>query len=75
MLERILENARHGAVQLLMEPAVVLCSRRGDKLDDTVSELTSLGYQCERFSNDTLCSSDSRPRWLSASQFACWPIA
>jgi DNA mismatch repair protein MutL len=55
MLERILENARHGAVQLLMEPAVVpMVAAPGDRLDDTVSELTSLGYQCERFGDDTL---------------------
>jgi DNA mismatch repair protein MutL len=55
MLERILENGRQRAVQFLMEPAVVPVSAGpGGSLDETVSELGSLGYECEPFGNDAL---------------------
>jgi DNA mismatch repair protein MutL len=55
MLERILDNARQHAVQLLMEPSVVpLAGGPGDSIDDTVSELSALGYECEQFGDDAL---------------------
>jgi DNA mismatch repair protein MutL len=55
MLERILDNARQHAVQLLMEPSVVpLSGGPGDAIEETVSELTALGYECEPFGDDAL---------------------
>jgi DNA mismatch repair protein MutL len=55
MLERILDNARRHAVQLLMEPSVVpLSGGPGDSIAETVSELSTLGYECEQFGDDAL---------------------
>lgn len=54
MLERIVDGARHNAVQMLMEPAVLPLPGGPVEADETVDELRSLGYECETFGSDAL---------------------